>query len=63
MTKLSDFAGEINGFLTYDRKIIKVGVKAIKKANNLLKYCLWNNDLSLLIFIALIKLLLDLISL
>ena len=37
-TQLSDVEGEINGFLTYDRKIIKVDVDAIKKANDLLKY-------------------------
>ena len=30
-TQLSDVEGEINGFLTYDRKIIKVDVDAIKK--------------------------------
>jgi hypothetical protein len=37
-TQLSDVEGEINGFLTYDRKIIKVDADAIKKANDLLKY-------------------------
>ena len=37
-TQLSDVEGEINGFLTYDRKIIKVDAEAIKKANDLLKY-------------------------
>ena len=37
-TQLSDVEGEINGFLTYDRKVIKVDVDVIKKANDLLKY-------------------------
>ena len=37
-TQLSDVEGEINGFLTYDRKVIKVDVDVMKKANDLLKY-------------------------
>ena len=37
-TQLSDVEGEINGFLTYDRKVIKVDVNVIKKANDILKY-------------------------
>ena len=37
-TQLSDVEGEINGFLTYDRKVIKVDMNVIKKANDFLKY-------------------------
>ena len=33
-----DVEEEVTGFLTYDRKIIKVDVDAIKQANDLLKY-------------------------
>ena len=36
-TQLSDIEQEVNGFLTYDRKIIKVDKKTIKSANDLLK--------------------------
>ena len=36
-TQLSDIEGEVNGFLTYDRKILKVNRNIIKEANNLLK--------------------------
>ena len=37
-TQLSDVEEEINGFLTYDRKILKVDPYLIRRANNLLKY-------------------------
>jgi hypothetical protein len=36
-TQLSDIEGEINGLLTYDRKIVKVDKKIIKEVNDLLK--------------------------
>ena len=36
-TQLSDVEEEINGFLTYDRKILKVDKYLIKKANDLLR--------------------------
>ena len=36
-TQLSDVEEEVNGFLTYDRKILKVDKYLIKKANDLLK--------------------------
>ena len=36
-TQLSDIEEEVNGFLTYDRKILKVNRNIIKEANNLLK--------------------------
>ena len=37
-TQLSDIEQEINGFMTYDRKVIKVNVKEIKEANDLIKF-------------------------
>ena len=37
-TQLSDIEEEINGLITYDRKIIKVDTYIIKRANNLLKF-------------------------
>ena len=37
-TQVSDVEREINGILTYDRKVIKVDKKIIKKANHLLKF-------------------------
>ena len=37
-TQLSDVEGEINGLLTYDRKVLKVDKKLIKRANDLLIY-------------------------
>ena len=37
-TQLSDVEGEINGLLTYDRKVLKVDKKLIKRANDLLAY-------------------------
>ena len=37
-TQLSDIEAEINGFLTYDRKILKVNKYLIKEANELLKF-------------------------
>ena len=37
-TQLSDVEGEINGLLTYDRKVLKFDKNLIKKANDLLKY-------------------------
>ena len=36
-TQLSDIEQEVNGLLTYDRKIVKVDRKIIKEVNNLLK--------------------------
>ena len=36
-TQLSDIEQEINGFMTYDRKVIKVNVKEIKEANDMIK--------------------------
>ena len=36
-TQLSDIEEEVNGFLTYDRKILKVDKKIIKVVNDLLK--------------------------
>ena len=36
-TQLSDIEQEVNGLLTYDRKIVKVDKKIIKEANDLLK--------------------------
>ena len=36
-TQLSDIEEEVNGFLTYDRKIVKVDKKIIKEVNDLLK--------------------------
>ena len=36
-TQLSDIEEEINGLMTYNRKILKVDKKAIKKTNDLLK--------------------------
>ena len=36
-TQLSDIEQEVNGLLTYDRKILKVDKKIIKEVNNLLK--------------------------
>ena len=36
-TQLSDVEGEINGLMTYDRKVLKVDKNVIKKTNNLLK--------------------------
>ena len=37
-TQLSDVEEEVNGFLTYDRKVLKVDKYLIKKANNLLRF-------------------------
>ena len=37
-TQLSDIEQEINGFMTYARKVIKVNVKEIKEANDLIKF-------------------------
>ena len=37
-TQLSDVEEEINGLITFDRKILKVEPYLIKKANNMLKY-------------------------
>ena len=37
-TQLSDIEDEVNGFLTYDRKVLKVDKYFIKKANDLLKF-------------------------
>ena len=37
-TQLSDVEQEINGFLTYDRKVLKVNAKEIKEANDLIKF-------------------------
>ena len=37
-TQLSDVEEEVNGFLTYDRKILKVDPYLIKKANDLLTF-------------------------
>lgn len=36
-TQLSNIEEEVNGLLTYDRKIVKVDKKFIKEVNNLLK--------------------------
>ena len=36
-TQLSDIEGEINGLMTYDRKVLKVEKNSIKKTNDLLK--------------------------
>ena len=36
-TQLSDIEDEVNGFLTYDRKILKVDMNIIKRVNNLLQ--------------------------
>ena len=36
-TQLSDIEQEINGFLTYDRKVLKVNVKEIKEVNDMIK--------------------------
>jgi hypothetical protein len=36
-TQLSDIEDEVNGFLTYDRKIMKVNKNIIKEVNDLLK--------------------------
>ena len=37
-TQLSDVEEEVNGFLTYDRKVLKVDLKEIKSVNKLLKF-------------------------
>ena len=37
-TQLSDVEQEINGFLTYDRKVIKVNENEIREANGLIKF-------------------------
>ena len=37
-TQLSDVEQEINGFLTYDRKVLKVNAKEIKEANDMIKF-------------------------
>ena len=37
-TQLSDVEQEINGFLTYDRKVLKVNEKEIREANNMIKF-------------------------
>ena len=37
-TQLSDVEDESNGFVTYDRQIIKVNVEKIKRNNDLIKY-------------------------
>ena len=37
-TQLSDVEQEINGFVTYDRKVLKVNAKEIRDANNLIKF-------------------------
>ena len=37
-TQLSDVEEEVNGFLTYDRKILKVDPYLIRRVNDLLKY-------------------------
>ena len=36
-TQLSDVEQEINGFLTYDRKVLKVNASEIKQANDMIK--------------------------
>ena len=35
-TQLSDVEDEVNGFITYDRKVIKVDIDKIKSANEAL---------------------------
>ena len=37
-TQLSDVEDEVNGLITYDRKVIKVDVEKIKYLNSLIKY-------------------------
>ena len=37
-TQLSDVEEEVNGFLTYDRKILKVDLDEIQSVNKLLKF-------------------------
>ena len=32
-TQTTDVEGEVNGLMTYDRKVIKLDEKAVKKAN------------------------------
>ena len=36
-TEVSDVEDECNGLLTYDRKVVKVNVDLIRRANDLLK--------------------------
>lgn len=38
-TQLSDVEDEINGFVTYDREVLKVDVDRIAKINNSITYC------------------------
>lgn len=37
-TQLSDVEDELNGFVTYDRKIVKVNEKSVEEINRLVKY-------------------------
>ena len=37
-TQLSDVEQEINGFVTYDRKVLKVEPKEIKEANSMIQF-------------------------
>ena len=38
-TQLSDVEDELNGFVTYDRKVIKVDIPRIKQINEKVKFC------------------------
>ena len=37
-TQLSDVEDEVNGLITYDRKVIKVNKKSMNEINGLVKY-------------------------
>ena len=37
-TELSDVEDEVNGFITYDREVIKIDIDELKKINDLVSY-------------------------
>lgn len=43
-TQTTDVEGEVNGLVTYDRKVLKVDAKRVAKANNALCHALDNNN-------------------
>ena len=43
-TQTTDVEGEVNGLVTYDRKVLKVDAKRVAKANHALCHALDNNN-------------------
>ena len=38
-TQVSDVEEEINGFITYDRKVVKIPVQTVVECNEMIKKC------------------------